>query len=94
MWAGTGHERMEAGQAETQALEALGWLAADSDGIGLFLSLSGMDAAALRAAVGDRNLAVAILDFLLANEALLIKFCEMTGTGAGAIHRARHALGA
>jgi hypothetical protein len=36
---------------------------------------------------------VAILDFLLANEDLLLRFCESASVSAKELHLARHALG-
>ena len=39
--------------AEILALQALGWLAGDEDGLERFLSLSGLDAAALRRPAGS-----------------------------------------
>ena len=79
-------------RAEILALEALAWLAADEDGIGRFLAASGVDAADLRAAAGSPGLAVAILNFLLSHEELLLGFCQSGGTSPGTLHRARHSL--
>jgi len=79
--------------AEILALEALGWLAGDQDAIQRFLDLSGIDGAELRAAAGSPGTAVAVLDFLLANEELLVRFCEDSSVKAKDIHMARHRLG-
>jgi hypothetical protein len=79
-------------RAEILALEALAWLAADPGGIGRFLAASGVDAADLRSAAGSPGLAVAILDFMLTHEDLLLAFCETSGTKVSALHRARHLL--
>lgn len=80
-------------QAETLALEALGWLAADEAAIGRFLDLSGMGAADLKAVASSRDTATAVVDFLLGDEELLLRFCAETGTPAEALHRAQHLLG-
>ena len=79
--------------AEILALEGLGWLAQDPDSIQKFLNLSGIDVADLRAAAGDPGTGVAVLGYLLANEPLLVKFCEDMDLTAREVHMARHALG-
>jgi hypothetical protein len=78
--------------AEILALEGLGWLAGDDDAIARFLNLSGMDAAALRDAAGSPETGVAVLDFLLANEDLLLRFCEDATISPKQLHLARHRL--
>jgi hypothetical protein len=79
--------------AEILALQGLGWLAGDETGMERFLAASGMDAESLRAAAGTSDMAVALLDFLLANEDLLIRFCEESETAVKRVHMARHVLG-
>lgn len=79
-------------RAEILALEALAWLAADEGGIARFLAASGVDAADLRAAAGSPGLAVAILNFLLSHEDLLLAFCESSGISTATLHRARGLL--
>jgi hypothetical protein len=83
---------MNTERAEVLALEGLGWLAGEEDGIERFLTQSGTDAAALRDAAGSPEMGVAILDFLLANEDLLLRFCESASVSAKELHLARHAL--
>ena len=80
-------------RAEVLALEGLGWLAAQEDGIQRFLNQSGIDAATLREAAGNRETSVAVLDFLLGNEELLLQFCDSADIAHKQIHLARHALG-
>ena len=70
---------MNTENAEILALQGLGWLAGDEDGLQRFLDLSGLDAAALRAQAGTADMNVAILDFLLGHEDLLLRFCETDG---------------
>jgi Protein of unknown function (DUF3572) len=79
-------------RAEILGLEALGWLAASPDGLTRFLAASGISGADLLEAAGSPGLTVAVLDFLLAHEDLLLGFCESTGTATGLLHRARHLL--
>ncbi len=80
-------------RAEILALEALGWLAGSPDDLQGFLNLSGMDAAQLRNAAGSADMSAALLDFLLGDEALLVRFCEDSGTDPRQMQAARHALG-
>ena len=80
-------------RADILALEGLGWLAGQEDGIQRFLNQSGIDAATLRDVAGSREMGVAVLDFLLANEDLLLPFCESLALNPRQVHLARHALG-
>jgi hypothetical protein len=79
--------------AEILALEGLGWLAGEEDGIQKFLDQSGIDVATLRQAAGNPETSVAILDFLLAHEDLLMRFCESASVSPKDLHLARHRLG-
>ena len=80
-------------RAEVLALEGLGWLAGQEDGIQRFLNQSGIDAASLRDAAGTREMGAAVLDFLLGHEDLLLPFCESISVAPKQVHLARHALG-
>jgi Protein of unknown function (DUF3572) len=79
--------------AEILALEGLGWLAGDGEAIARFLNLSGIDPADLRQAAGEPGTAVAVLDFLLADDALLVAFCEQARISPKQLPAARQALG-
>ena len=84
---------MNTQKAEILALEGLGWLAGNEDGLARFLSLSGLDEAALRAQAGSPDMHVAVLDFLLAHEDLLLQFCESAAIQPRQLHLARYRLG-
>jgi hypothetical protein len=84
---------MNTENAEILALEALGWLAGDEDGLQRFLNFSGLDVASLRDSAGSLDMNVAILDFLLAHEDLLLRFCESAAISPRLLHLARHRLG-
>ncbi len=79
--------------AEILALEGLGWLAGEEDGIQRFLKLSGIDPAELRQAAGNPETGVAVLDFLLGDEELLLGFCAHAQISPKVLHLARHRLG-
>ena len=80
-------------QAEILALEALAWLAGQPDAIAKFLTMSGLEASELRLAVGDSGLQSSVLDYLLANENLLLEFCENASIKPQEVHSARYRLG-
>lgn len=79
-------------KAEILALEALGWLAGEEDGLSRFLTQSGIDSDALRAGAGSSEMGVAVLEFLLGHEELLLRFCESTNLDSKTIHAALRAL--
>ncbi|MBA2587388.1 MAG: DUF3572 domain-containing protein [Alphaproteobacteria bacterium] len=80
-------------RADVLALEGLGWLAGQEDGIQRFLTEAGIDAATLREAAGTPGMNVALLDFLLGHEDLLLPFCENLSIAPKDVHMARHVLG-
>jgi hypothetical protein len=84
---------MNTENAEILALQGLDWLAGDEDALQRFLNLSGLDAGALRAAAGTSDMNIAVLDFLLAQEDLLLRFCEVGAVSPKDLHLARHRLG-
>ncbi len=86
------HERMPKEAAETLALKGLAYLMSLSEDRDRFLALSGVEPADLRDRAGDPELLVAVLDFLLMNEALLTDFCDGEPATSRDIHMARHVL--
>jgi len=80
-------------KAEILAFETLGWLAGEPEDLQKFLNLSGLGVEALRQAAGSPEMSVAILDYLLANEELLLRFCEAAEAKPRDLHLARHVLG-
>ena len=79
--------------AEILALQGLGWLAGEPEELQKFLNLSGVDGAALREAAGTPEMGVAILDYLLGHEDLLLRFCDSADIPPKDLHLARHVLG-
>lgn len=80
-------------KAEILALDALGWLAGEEDGLPRFLAQSGMDSADLRTGAGSPEMGVAVLEFLLGHEELLLRFCETAQLDPKAVHAGLRALG-
>jgi len=79
-------------QAEIVALSALGFLATAPGALERLMEQSGLDAATLKLRAADRDFQGAVLDFLLANEALLVDFCQTTQTEPRAVQMANHIL--
>ena len=79
-------------RAEILGLEALSWLVGDSEALDKFLSASGVSGDELRDAAGSPELTVAILDFLLAHEPILLAFCDANAQDSQSVHRARQTL--
>jgi hypothetical protein len=67
---------MEQDKALVLSLRALAWVASDSTRFGLFLAESGIGPADLRQAAGDPAFLAGVLDHVLANEQLLLAFCQ------------------
>lgn len=83
---------LPADQAETLALQALGWLAGQDDLCGAFLGQSGLGHDDLRARAGDPEFLGFVLDFLMTDEPALLAFCEDTGIRPDKPLRARLGL--
>lgn len=70
----------DAQEAETLALLALAWTLSDERRADRLLALTGLDADALRAGVGNPAVLGAVLDFLADHEPDLIACAESIGT--------------
>lgn len=71
--------KLERGQAEAVALEALTYLAQDPDRLGSFLVQTGIGPEQVRERYSDPEFLSGILDYLLSDESLLIAFVEERG---------------
>lgn len=78
--------------AQILALRALAWLAAEEDRIGPFLAHSGVAPGALGAQAGDAEFLAAVVDYLLADEGMLLAFAAEAGEKPEALMLARTAL--
>lgn len=75
--------------AETAALQALGFVAADDDRLARFMGLAGVSVDELKARASDPAFLGGVLDFVLEDEALLLEFCEASGLKPAAVARLR-----
>lgn len=78
--------------AEVIALQALGFLAAEPERLSRFMDLSGLDLAAIRASAADPAFLGGLLDHLLADQSLLLIFCEEHGLKPESIGQLRRKL--
>ena len=78
--------------AQTLAIEALGFLAADVERLEPFLSLTGIDPGNLRQVAAQPSFLVAVLDHMAGDESLLLAFAANGGRNPADIERARQTL--
>lgn len=78
--------------AQTIALKALGYLAAEEDLLEPFLGSTGLAAGDLRAGATDSAFLAGVLDYFLQNEALLLAFAGASELAPETIVRARQSL--
>src|SRR6516164_7731522 len=78
--------------AQSLAISALAFIAADSDRLNRFLSLTGLGPDNLRTAAADPAFLGSVLDYLVGDEALLVEFAADAGVKPEAVARAHSAL--
>jgi hypothetical protein len=78
--------------AQTLALQALGWIAADDEMFPLFLNATGANLADLRLRAADPDFQAAVLDFLLQDDRWVVAFCDAAGQAYTAPQAARATL--
>ncbi len=83
---------LPAQDAETLAIRALGFVAADSVLLNRFLALSGIDAADIRRAAGEPGFLAGVLGFIAAHEPTLLAFAADAGIDPGLVTRAMERL--
>ena len=83
---------MQSSAAETLALKALGYLAADAETLARFLTISGLEPRDLRNRAGEPELLAAILDFVLSDDVLSRDFAGSENIAPEMLHAARRVL--
>lgn len=78
--------------AETLALRALGFLAAEPERLEPFLAMTGLGPDTLRQAASQPGFLAAVLDHLCGNESLLLEFAANLDLNPEIIVRAREIL--
>jgi Protein of unknown function (DUF3572) len=79
--------------ARSLAVSALAFIAADSDRLSRFLSLTGLGPDNLRTAAADPAFLGSVLDYLVGDEEILVDFAADAGLKPEAVARAQAALG-
>jgi hypothetical protein len=87
------HPRTNSEDAETIALNALGFLAESPQAMERLTIQSGLDLTTIRKRAADRDFLAAVVDFLMTNEELLVAFCESRRIDPKSVQRAAHQLG-
>lgn len=78
--------------AQTLALEALAYLAANPEIFMRFMSATGLDSDAVAAGADNTEIQAAVLDYLMRGESDLIAFCAESGKSPKEVFWALHAL--
>jgi hypothetical protein len=79
-------------QAETIAIQALGFLAGNPQRLARFLTLSGLEPAGIRAAASDPAFLAGVLEHVTSDETLLVAIASEAGIKPEDIARARTIL--
>lgn len=79
-------------EAETIAVKALGFVAADPELLPRFLAITGIEAHSIRRAASEPGFLAGVLQFILAHEPTLLRFAEETGTPPASVGKALRAL--
>jgi hypothetical protein len=75
------------------AIQALAFIAEETDRLDRFLAVTGLERERIRAAAREPSFLAGVLEHMLGDESLLIAFCRSTGIDPAEIARASSALG-
>lgn len=78
---------------ESIAIGALSWIAADGEMMTRFMGLTGIEPDQIRNVAGEPGFLAAVLDFLLAHEPTLNRFCDDNEIEPKHVARARKRFG-
>jgi Protein of unknown function (DUF3572) len=84
--------RLSREAAETLAVQALAFIAEESERLSRFLGTSGIQSGQVRAAAGEPGFLAGVLEHMLGDESLLIAFAEQAGIDPAEIARPCRAL--
>lgn len=79
-------------QAETIALKALAWLAAEDELLPVFMGATGVAQSDLKERAAEPEFLVSVLDFLTMDDQWVVAFCDGSGLPYETPLRARMAL--
>lgn len=91
---GAATERSDPMNADAQsvAIAALSWIAADGEMMSRFCALSGIEPAQIRQAATEPGFLAGVLDFILAHEPTLMRFCDDNGLDPMIVQKAGQRL--
>jgi hypothetical protein len=78
--------------AEQIALKAIVWLAGDDELLPVFMGSTGADEAAFREGVADPEFQASVLDFIMMDDAWVVRFCDTEAIPYDRLMQARAAL--
>ncbi len=81
--------KKSADQAETLALRALAWLAANEELLPVFMGATGVGQDDLRTRAGEPEFLGSVLDFLLMDDAWVVAFCDEQAVPYDSLMQAR-----
>jgi hypothetical protein len=79
--------------AEELAIQALTFIASDSERLGRFLAVTGIGPAEIRAAAREPRFLAGVLEFLVADQRLATEFATEAGYSPDHLAKAHNALG-
>jgi uncharacterized protein DUF3572 len=79
-------------RAEALAIQALTFIAGDSERLGRFLAVTGIGPAEIRAAAGEPGFLAGVLEYMASDERLIEAFATEAGLDPGDVGKARAAL--
>lgn len=85
-------EKQTSEGAEALAIQALGHIAADPELLPRFLAITGIEAGAIRQAAREPGFLAGVLQFIVAHEPTLLRFCEENGIPPQQVTAALRAL--
>ncbi len=83
---------MQESMAETIAIQALGWIAADVELLESFFAISGANINNLKEMAADTEFLVSVLDFVLRDDSTVTGFCDALDLPYDTPMRARQSL--
>lgn len=86
-------QRFDRDQAELIAIRALGSLASDPERLGRFLAVTGLGPDNLRAAATDSAFLASVLEYIVADESLLVSLAGNLGVAPDSFAKAHALLG-
>ena len=79
-------------RAEVLALQALAFIASDEDLLLRFIALTGMNVDGLRAVAAETGTLIAVMDFIMFDDSLIVRFAEFVNLGPEIAGQIRYAL--